>query len=466
MAVKYLVERIELGATTIGGIVSAGFSPGITRQLTSGSNLIDPTLHAISTVEPDITFTTLDIKTVLDAMTTTTVPHLTIAGSPNDVVLYLQSSDGATRGSNSSADNLTLTVVAGIVTPVRIVNQGGIAALECRVDIASGDVGATKPVTIAANSNLPGSSAAAASLWRFDAIQDVFGGVVVPITNVTLDISIDFGISVAKDNSSPSLYPDQIAIDGFAPTATFTTTAVGTELAATGMAGQVSTGSGIAIYLAAVAADGTISATGGLTFAFRENSPWHPDSVNLDGLATVSYTITGLGGSNVVTEPPLAYANGAAMPTVAAQRTAEAFKFGTAGDATTAAFEVTGGSVDFGINVDTHTPSTLIWPDTYSILERTPSFTLRTRKLPDVLLTAINEGRVIATDFQLFLRKITTNGEPLANATAEHVKLTIAAGVIEQDDLSGDHGSVAEGGVKVISASATPLAIATGVAIT
>ena len=121
---------------------------------------------------------------------------------------------------------------------------------------------------------------------------------------------------------------------------------------------------------------------------------------------------------------------------------------------------MTGGSVDFGLNIVTHTPSNLIWPDHYAIIERAPVFDIRTNNLPEVLIPAINEGRVIATDFQLFLRKVTTDGEPIADVTAAHVKLTIAAGVIEPAETSGEHGSIGETGIRVVSASSTTLAIA------
>ncbi len=474
MADKYFIERVQIasgtGAATIGGLVGETFNPGITRVLSSGSNLLDPTLHALVTAEAEFTFTTLDIKTALDAMfgDSHIVPHLAIGDSHSTtVVIWLQSNDGAGRGGTATTDNITLTINQGTMTPVRITNQGGVAVLECRIDVSFD--GTNLPVVrSAANQNLPSASAPSAALYRLSAVQDVFAGAVEPIQNLVADWSLDFGISVFRDNTPTSIYPEQTGIEAWAPTAEFGSTAVATELDDNGMSGTVSTGAGIAFYLALVTADGGISSgADGLTIAFREDSPWHPISVNLDGLSIVRYQVTGLGATGVtLADAPLAYATGATMPTPTTTRAAEAFRFGTAGDATTAAFVVTGGSVDFNISITPLTPSTLLWPDNYAITERTPTMTIRTDKLPDAINTAIGEGRAIATNFQLFLRKVTANGEPIADVTAEHLRFLITAGVIEPDDMSGDHGSVAESGVRVVSASATAMTITKDIAIT
>ena len=74
----------------------------------------------------------------LDAAWGGDVPNIPIGTGQTvtSVVLYLQSSAAAIRGSSSSGDNMILTVTKGAITPVRIVNQGGLAALECRIDVA------------------------------------------------------------------------------------------------------------------------------------------------------------------------------------------------------------------------------------------------------------------------------------------------------------------------------------------
>lgn len=455
----WMIERLVFGANTLGGAVNFGYDKNVEALLRGGSNELDASLRAKTGEAPELTFTLLDVGAALTLLYANShkIPHVTIGAGADEAtaVFHLQSTSGTTRG--AAASNKTLTVNQGTLVPVGITSVDGVLAIEIAIH-ASYD-GTLLPVVVADGTSLPAGAGGAAALWRAHAIKDN--------TTVLLDIvdwSFQFGITVERKRTVTSIFPTVIVLTDFAPNASWSTHDIAAALALSGFGGAIAGAAGLIFYIMPIT-DAGISATGGHTLTLRSGSPWVAGSIpDLSARPLVlNFEGRALGGTDFDTagHEPLAHASGIAIPT--GTTGTNQFIFGRALDATTT-FLVQGGSCDFGLsgNQETFGSDDLPWPTRSNITQRTPSISLTLNDLDQV--TGLGgDGRAIATAFDLYLRKLTANGEPIAKATAVHVKITIAAGRITQGEISGDHGGLATGQVLVtgVKGGSAMLAIAT-----
>ena len=106
------------------------------------------------------------------------------------------------------------------------------------------------------------------------------------------------------------------------------------------------------------------------------------------------------------------------------------------------AFPATDWSFDPGINAEAVSNDGLAFPDYIKIDSREPKFDATT---PDVSLVATIPMTGHCGVCEFFLRKLSqcTAGGRVANATEEHIKFTMAAGLGSMETIQGDHGSEA-----------------------
>ena len=460
---KFMIERVVINTTTIGGMVNSQFDPGIELNVTSGSNLLAPSLRVITQILSSHQFSTLDCKTLLDLMFANTVPHIAVTGAAT-LKVYIQITDGATRGAGSA--NIILTSTKGIITPTSLSSAGGLAVLGFRFDGAFD--GTNIPVTRSdANQALVAATAAPVSLWRLHAVQEDDGTPVV-ITNIQPDWAINFGINVSSDVPSTQVYPAQTVITGFAPTGEFGTTAAKVLLDLTGMSAAVvggtpaTDGHGLQFFLTPVGTDGVFTLAGSIYVSFRAGSPYVIQPIDLSAKPiVVRATVMGLYGADL-TEPPLIYAIAETAPS--GTETDEAYMQGPASDASLIT-EPTGGQVDLGLAIEMITPGHLLGPNAWNIREQAPKIRIDTRDVEDLKLGTDGQGRTIATAFTCYLRHIGTDGEPVIDATAEHIKFSILDGHIHPLPYGGAHGSEAEGAMMVTAEDSDGLQTGTAIMV-
>jgi hypothetical protein len=121
--------------------------------------------------------------------------------------------------------------------------------------------------------------------------------------------------------------------------------------------------------------------------------------------------------------------------------------------------------LQFGLDVRAEGPAALLWPNVVYINSRRPRAAANLLD-PTVYNTmfAAAEIRAISTAWNMYARKVTSDGLPVADATAEHVKLSFAAGVIKAVSAGGPHPDTVQPAIEIIPTAA--MTIATAAAIT
>lgn len=456
---RALIERIVLaGGTEIGGLTSARLSDAIEEQLDAGGSEVDPSKLALAGIVPIIEGETLDVGDILAACWTgsPSTPHVPItAGNP--LTFYMQgASDGGTRG--TGATQHAYKVTQGILIPTRATGGRGLARIGFRV-YADYD-GTNAPIQKLTSQTLPAGVSGATDLWRLAAIVDH----TTAIFKVA-DWSLDFGIDVGRVLVQSDIYAKDSAITAFRPTARWATADIATALTASGWAGAAAGANGLKFLIAKYAAGAVgIETNTAISLAMRTGSFYYPVSIDLSPGApkTVQYAAVGKGGT-ALANPPLAYATGQTLPSET--NTSAVFMTGPAKHNTTEV-EIEGGTVEFGIETRSEGPATLLWPTIVFINTRRPR--IRYNVADTAYYATIGQGAAISTGWYQYLRKVTGDSEPVADGTAAHVKLTIAAGMILPQSGGGTHRDTSKPEVAVVAVKggSAMLAIATSQTIT
>lgn len=167
------------------------------------------------------------------------------------------------------------------------------------------------------------------------------------------------------------------------------------------------------------------------------------------------------------TNDPIIIAVSQALPSIAAFTTA--FTVGPVSINGSALAGVQETRVDFGLDLFTSYGDGDIWPTLVAIRRRAPSITIRCTKMSAINTFGLVGAAQGETDSIIYFRKKADGGANVANATAEHVSLTIADGKINCRTLGGgvDEEAAAEtvitpkwDGTNAIIAVSTATAIA------
>ena len=196
------------------GITNQSVNPGVQKVLQSGDGRVDNIFVAAGKVQPLATFTSTQIKTVIDTCG--------IIGKKIDATnilkIYFQQYDlGGTRKTGSTL--MMMTVNSGLLVPTTITledGQPGEAALELH---AVWD-GTNKPFVISTGVAAP-AAPIPTEFFTTGPIQ--LNGVA---TEGVQTITLDFGNSVIKKGGDGEVYDTFVAIDKRAPKITYTLTDV------------------------------------------------------------------------------------------------------------------------------------------------------------------------------------------------------------------------------------------------
>jgi len=448
MAVQFLIERIDADGTEIKGITRSAIDPQITRDLRAGCSELDPSLVNVTRCTPQFTFATLDMS-ILTTMFLNTIPHIAIATKCD---LWLQAAAaGGTRGGVGT--NTKCGAVKGIIIPTRLANVGGLAELSCA--FYADYNGAVAPVVYTADQNLPAGAAGATSRWVARALKNN-----TTVLSKLGNLSLDFGITVRRQIPANSIYSYDTVIERHAPTMDWDTEDLATALTASGLSGAVAGAAGMILYIGQYdqATTPFVLAASARTITFRTGSVWFPTTLRRggEGEMTVGYRCIGLGSAAA---PPLAHATGATLP--AETTDAAAYRIGPAKDNTTEV-ALSDWSLDFGQDWRVSQENTLQWPSYCTLVARQPSFQITAPDVDYLAAVAVG-GKMVATAFAAYARKMTANSQQQADASAVHIKISCASGLIETMNLGGESEALINGGLRVTPTAGLTLATASAI---
>jgi hypothetical protein len=179
----YTLNGIKQGANNITGIIDQSISPNIETALMGGGGSVDPTVAALMSVKPLLSFTTTDIAAVLT---------LFDIGGTDAASLVMSFAVGEHAGTRA-ATYMNVTVYGGIVVPrILSADQGGNATLQCDV-ICTGDA-SNDPIAVAAGSvtHVPPTGA----LFTLGPVE------LETVDQKAVSINLDFGLQVLQEGNS------------------------------------------------------------------------------------------------------------------------------------------------------------------------------------------------------------------------------------------------------------------------
>lgn len=441
MARKFFIERVVIGATTIGGVISQSIDPEIESVLDSGSSELDPSRHSIEQVFGLITFSTLDVGVCLGLLSSTTIPHKRITAGTVATVYLQAASDGGTRG--GAGTNISLEINAGTLIVTGIAGTGRRAV--ANVTIACSFDGANLPIVRTTSDDLPAGQPGAAKVWRAHGVKDD----TTTLARIT-DWSVDFGIRFDRVALKALIYSPELELVTFAPRGTFATNDLASALALSGIQGAQCGAAGLKFFIAEYDDDGVgVLTTGAYALTFRAGSIYWPTGFTLaQGITSIAYNVLGIGGTNA--QPPLTIATGQTVPSETTS--SGLFRAGPIKrDATE--IEYASAAVDFGIDWVPIMPAALYWPNAADLIDRRLSVRVTTHDVESLL--SLGNGTPIITGLHLYARRQTGDGDPVADGTASHVKLSLNAGMLVPGAVRGEHRGIVTGEFAVTAVKAS-----------
>ncbi len=234
------------GAVYLYGITSQSVTPNLVDRRLSADGQPQNTYGALVSGDYVGSFSTLDVKGFLDnigAMLMT----IDYDGTHPGVVMYQQPmTAGATR---AATGGISYTFTKGMIVPTRLsCSHQGEA-------MASGEIHNYGTVTRASSVALP-------TIYPYVGPVYTLGKVVLNATTIQpQNVSIDFGVDVAKYSSGSALYPEFVGARGFSPVITVETldsTVAGTI----GLTGAYYAAAQIVLYFRKRSEGGTFVADG------------------------------------------------------------------------------------------------------------------------------------------------------------------------------------------------------------
>lgn len=444
----YTISGVQQGAgpTSIGGIIASRVDPGIAAALDSGSSAVDPSQIVVSNVMPAVTFDTLDVKVVLDLLTSFVLPITSAA----PVVLFAQRyAENGTRGGAGTGRKITIN--KGVLYPISLRGAGGRAVLT--VGVLPEYDGTNVPL-IAAGSVSPGVFAAT-SIWRLSELLYSTGNRVPGVEEWSLDFGLDFG----RNAPAPILYAKDTCVVHFAPTLELSTKAIATTLALSAFSGAAVGSGGFAAVLMPYSS-GLPATSGGISLTFPADSFWMPTGLAIPrrGALSIRYMVCGKGAAGT---SPLAYAT--SVSSGAEATTAEMFRAGPIKHNGTE-IEYDSAQIDFGIGlvVAELQSAALLWPSHLAVQRRDPRFSIATLD-EETVQGYLPASGVVNTAFDVYLRRMTADSVDVADATTSHIRIRASAGQVIPGELGGGHDQPKKPALVVLPSGG--ITVSTGVAI-
>ncbi len=421
---------------TLRGFRNSRISDQVTQILDAGGSEIDPSIRYITGIMPICTVESMDCKTIADALwgNSNILPHIPIAGGTGLDLWFQDLSNGGTR----STTGTKFTITKGLVLPQRLAGgQRRHAGLSLQV-YAIFD-GTNIPIQKSTGQTLAVASPGSATGWKCAAVVDH-----ATTIHEIGDWSIDFGIQVDPFQAGNSIYTNGVPITGFMPTAQFTTRDLAAALTLSNMNAKNPGANGLQFYLSEFDAAGVgVKASTALKFIFHTASCYKPETLAMaPGGLIIPYTVMGCGATpdETVAAAPLKYTTGNAN--VAEQSTQVQYTPGPIKDNTT---EVSyhDANLQFNIAIEMRRAGSELWNTLWYVKERKPSISVRTDDSAFYAALGVG-GRAVATGFHFYARKMTENSQPIANASAAHVKITVNQGWISPAGGGGAHNETAQ----------------------
>lgn len=285
-----------------------------------------------------------------------------------------------------------------------------------------------------------------------------------------MNYSIDFGINLIKESSAGSIDHEYLAQMDKAGKINIQSTDL-SFLATCGMAGLFiipdATHAGVELYFRKIS-------NGGLPIAIATTT--HLKALVSDGLmvptkvsashnqlAKLDLMLHAILGS-VATysqSTPVTLSSGTAIESGAGAM-ALAYTTGPVKYNSTLVQGISDENIDFGVQVNVESDSGEVYPTHVSIPFRAPNFTFTTKD--QSVIASIGEGVSCSSGFGMYFRKVAPNGDRVAIATAEHIKISAAAGELVPGAASLTHKQMGvtpftftpTGAVTISAASAIP----------
>lgn len=456
-AVPYVLERININNVgTLGGLADVSISEGLGSVLEASGSNVDPVFHTTHAQEPEIQATTMDVGVLLNAaMASGRIgAYITITSSNWCDVYFQATAAGGTRG----------TCIKGRINKGLLVVErvDGAPLGRCAIRIYADYDGTNAPIVISTGVSVLSGNSGAASVWRLAAVKDNSTTI-----HKIAEWAIEFNHRIERLRPSNSSWATDTMVRGFAPTARFSTYDIGAALTLSGLSGAAAGAAGLLFYLAQYnAATVGFSSSGALTLGFRTGSIYYPVGVDLGpgSPKPIEYMVHGVGGDTLA-DIPLVLATGASVPS---ESTGSAQYMQGPLKENTTEIDVSGGRFDFGQTWTTEGPATLPWPNFCYLSPSGRQPRIRVRSRDAAAYAARSAAAAIATAFYCYFRRVDVDGQPTADASASHVKITVNAGVIRKEQVGGgwQDSMQAELTVVALTHASGILTIATSSAIT
>ena len=263
--------------------------------------------------------------------------------------------------------------------------------------------------------------------------------------------------------------PTYVGIMSQRPAIRFTTTALATALAACGISGAVidnGTYPGIECWFQKMAEGGTRTSGSNHLKMTGSEGILVPRMIRAsqDGIATVDFeAVFTYDGSH---EPIVLAASQALAGTPAV---GELFTVGPCTINGVALESIQDLSIDPGIQLHVAAGDGDVWPTYVGIMARSPSIRVRTTDAAAISTFGLDGTAQGATDSVFYFRKMAEGGTRTADATAEHISITVDEGIVTVENESVSQDGVAQADVVMTptyDGTAAILVINTAVAIT
>lgn len=209
---RYSLCALQYASTVIGGITDESLTLGSVIESEPVDGQIMPRLLSMTAQNPSGSFTTVDLKTALDAITSTDLGSFNgVATDAALLALYLQKFTAGGGPATGSVHRKLLINSALIHLANLSVNHQGNAALN--YGIVVGYDGSNNPVIPSDTNALPTLTTGAR--WTLGPIE--IGGVTLAGFKT---LNIDFGVTPAAEGAESAIWPTVLSIVGLQPSIT------------------------------------------------------------------------------------------------------------------------------------------------------------------------------------------------------------------------------------------------------
>lgn len=226
---RWKLFAVQVGANVVGQLTASDVDPAVVEQLDKGAGEITPTHSAVVGASPVVTFSSTDIKGMLDLAG---VAGLLIKIPATSTVLKLWFKERELGGTFLSGPGkaAVVTINNGMIYPVTVSapHQTPPASIAYMID-ATYD-GMNRPLALTIDVDPDGVTLPAPQYWTLG--PGFINGVLFESQSA---LELGFGISTAKDGLSSDVYPGFVGLDDRRPSMTWPTLDMAQIAQATGL---------------------------------------------------------------------------------------------------------------------------------------------------------------------------------------------------------------------------------------